>query len=62
MQLIDNINTLWGDDLKKELKPGDKLKVAASCFSLYASEALKDELEKIDNLCIHFYCTHLCTP
>nr|WP_320192729.1 helicase-related protein [uncultured Desulfobacter sp.] len=50
MQILDNINTLWGDDLKNELKPGAKLKIAASCFSIYAFEALKKELEKIDSL------------
>ncbi|SMD05892.1 hypothetical protein SAMN02746065_12631 [Desulfocicer vacuolatum DSM 3385] len=50
MQILDNINTLWGDDLKKTLKPGAKLKIAASCFSIYAYESLKKELEKIDSL------------
>ncbi len=50
MQILDNINTLWGDDLKQTLKPGAKLKIAASCFSIYAYEALKKELEKIDSL------------
>lgn len=50
MQILDNINTLWGDDLKRMLKPGAKLKIAASCFSIYAYEALKKELEKIDSL------------
>ncbi len=49
MELIDNINRLLGDDLKKELQPGVKLKVAASCFSIYAFEALKKELEQIDS-------------
>jgi SNF2 family DNA or RNA helicase len=50
MEIIDNINRLLGDDLKQVLKPGAKLKVAASCFSIYAFEALKAELEKIDSL------------
>jgi len=50
MQIIDNLNTLWGDDLKTGLKQGSKLKVAASCFSIYAYEALKQELETIDSL------------
>jgi superfamily II DNA or RNA helicase len=50
MQILDNINALWGDDLKKTLKPGAKLKIAASCFSIYAYEALKKELEKVDSL------------
>jgi len=50
MELIDNISRLLGDDLKKTLRPGARLKVAASCFSMYAFEALKAELEKIDEL------------
>ena len=50
MTIIDNINARWGDDLKKELGKGSKLKIAASCFSIYAFEYLKKELEKIDAL------------
>ena len=50
MELIDNINRLLGDDLKRALKPGAHLKVAASCFSIYAFEALKAELEQVDEL------------
>ncbi|MBM3343271.1 MAG: hypothetical protein FJY56_14350 [Betaproteobacteria bacterium] len=50
MELIDNINRLLGDDLKQSVRPGAKLRVAASCFSIYAFEALKGELEKIDLL------------
>lgn len=50
MEIIDNINSLLGDDLKKELHPCTKLKIAASCFSIYAYEALKKELEQIDSL------------
>lgn len=50
MQILDNINTLWGDDLKRTLKSGSKLQIAASCFSIYAFESLKKELEKIDSL------------
>jgi hypothetical protein len=54
MELIDNINRLLGDDLKRSLKPGARLKVAASCFSMYAFEALKAELEQVDELCFIF--------
>jgi len=50
MELIDNISRLLGDDLKQTLRPGARLKVAASCFSMYAFEALKAELEKLDEL------------
>ena len=54
MELIDNINRLLGDDLKKTLKPYARLKIAASCFSMYAFEALKSELEKIEELSFIF--------
>ena len=50
MELIDNINRLLGDDIKQTLKPGARIKIAASCFSMYAYEALKSELEKVDEL------------
>ena len=50
MEIIDNINRLLGDNLKQSLTAGAKLKIAASCFSIYAFEALKTELEKIELL------------
>ena len=50
MKLIDNINALWGDDLKATLTPKSRLKVAASCFSIYAWEALKKELAAVESL------------
>lgn len=50
MELIDNIGRLLGDDLKQTIRPGARLRIAASCFSMYAYEALKAELEKIDEL------------
>ena len=50
MELLDNINKLFGDDLKDTLRSKSKLKVAASCFSIYAYEALKKELERLDGL------------
>ena len=50
MQVIDNINTLFGEELKASIKSGGKLKIAASCFSMYAYVALKKELSKIDSL------------
>lgn len=49
MELIDNVNQLLGDSLKRSIRPGMKLKVAASCFSIYAFEALKAELEAVDS-------------
>ena len=50
MQLIDNVNNRLGEDLKETIKKGSKLSIAASTFSIYAFEALKKELGKIDEL------------
>lgn len=50
MEIIDNINHLLGDNLKQTIIQGSKLKIAASCFSIYAFEALKKELENIASL------------
>lgn len=50
MQVIDNINTLFGDELKSSLAANSKCKIAASCFSMYAFVALKKELSRIDSL------------
>jgi len=50
MEVIDNINQLFGEDLKRTIKPNSKLQIAASCFSIYAYEALKAELEKVETV------------
>ena len=50
MKIIDNISHLLGDDIKNTIKPGAKLKIAASCFSIYAYDALRTELSKIESL------------
>lgn len=50
MDLFDNKTKLLGDDLKKSIKSNSKIKIVASYFSIYAFEALKDELSKIGEL------------
>jgi hypothetical protein len=50
MEIIDNISRIFGEDLKQALKPGSRFKVAASCFSIYAYEALRTELGQIEEL------------
>jgi hypothetical protein len=50
MKIIDNISHLLGDDIKASVDRGDRLKVAASCFSIFAFEALKAELQNIEGL------------
>ena len=53
MEMIDNINRLLGDDLNAIITPGARLKIAASCFSIYAFEALKNELTGVELSLIH---------
>lgn len=50
MELIDNKVRLLGDDLKKEIGRGAKVKIVASYFSIYAFEALKRELSEVAEL------------
>lgn len=50
MRIIDNISSTLGDDLKKEISEGSRVKIAASCFSIYAYEALRDQLSNIERL------------
>lgn len=50
IDIINNTSRILGDDLRKEISCGSRLRIAASCFSIYAYASLKDELEKIDEL------------
>ncbi|SDF27679.1 hypothetical protein [Sporolituus thermophilus] len=50
MKVINNIDQALGDDLKATLKRGAKVSIAASYFSIYAYQALKQELENIKEL------------
>jgi hypothetical protein len=50
MELIDNKSKLLGDDLGKEITKGAKIRMVASYFSIYAFEALKEQLSEIEDL------------
>ena len=45
---IDNRSIRLGDELKKEIKTGSKVKIAAATFSMFAFQQLKEELETIE--------------
>lgn len=47
---FDNINSKVVDDLKVSIKDGSKLSIASACFSIYAFEELKLQLQNIDEL------------
>ena len=48
--IFDNINTKVVDELRQQLRNGTKLSIAAATFSIYAFEALKEELSNIDEI------------
>ncbi len=50
MEIIDNKNKKLRDDLSGELRSGSKVAIAASCFSIYAFQELKEQLKDIDEL------------
>ena len=49
-KVINNISERVIDDLHLKLSEGSAMSIAAASFSIYAFEALKDELEKVDDL------------
>jgi hypothetical protein len=50
MDVLDNVNRTVKDDLEATVSKGDKLSIAAACFSIYAYQALKKQLEGIEEL------------
>ncbi len=49
-ELFDNKTKLLKDDLKTTIQVGSKVAIAASCFSFYAFQELKKQLESIEEL------------
>ena len=50
LNYVYNINKTLRDDLASEIKAGSRLSIAAACFSIYAFQELKSELQGIDEL------------
>ena len=50
MKIIDNKNITLRDDLQTVIHSGSKVAIAASCFSIYAFQELKDRLVDIKEL------------
>ena len=48
MKILDNIHDTVRDDLAAVIKKGSKVSIAAACFSMYAFEELKKQLEQVD--------------
>ncbi|MDR1311576.1 MAG: ATP-dependent helicase, partial [Burkholderiaceae bacterium] len=50
MEIFDNITKTVKDDLTLTIGKGSRLEVAAACFSIYAYQVLKKQLDNIDEL------------
>ena len=50
MKLIDNVRELLKDDLAEVIQNGSKVSIAASYFSIYAFQELKEQLKNVNEL------------
>ena len=50
MELINNVGKTLRDDLLQQMQSGSRLSIAASCFSIYAFQELKEALKDIKEL------------
>ena len=50
MELINNVGKTLRDDLMQQMQAGSRLSIAASCFSIYAFQELKEALKDIKEL------------
>lgn len=48
MQILDNINRTVKENLIETIRKGSKVSIAAACFSIYAYQELKKQLEGIE--------------
>lgn len=50
MELINNVNKTLREDIAAQMQTGSRLSIAASCFSIYAFQELKETLKDIKEL------------
>ncbi len=50
MEVFDNVNRIVKDDLAVTIEKGSRISIAAACFSIYAYQVLKDQLNNIEEL------------
>lgn len=50
MKIINNITEKLSDNLREAMTAQSKIAIAAACFSVYAYEELKEQLEQVDEL------------
>lgn len=50
MKFFDNVTNIVRDDMTKTIARGSRVSIAAACFSMYAYNELKKQLEGVDAL------------
>ena len=50
MEIFNNTTKVVKDDLEKKIKSGSRISIAAACFSIYAYQELKSQLESCQQL------------
>lgn len=50
MLFLDNQTNTVRDDMRKTIRKGSRLSIAAACFSVYAYQELKEQLEGVEEL------------
>ena len=50
MKILDNVNQTVRDDLIQSIQKDSKLSIAAACFSIYAYQELKKQLDRVDEI------------
>ena len=50
MKIFDNISNIVRDDLKETIQKGSRVSITAACFSMYAYQELKKQLEQVEEL------------
>ncbi len=50
MKVINNVTETVRDDLEKLIHRGSRLSIAAACFSIYAYQELRNQLETVDQV------------
>jgi hypothetical protein len=50
MEVFNNTSKVVKDDLTQVIIPGSRISIAAACFSIYAYQELKSQLNNIDTL------------
>ena len=48
MKFFDNVTSIVRDDMKDAITPGSRVSIVAACFSMYAYNELKKELEVLE--------------